>query len=137
MGKADLESLPAHTISQRLRRLKQIPPELFPLGMSATKIYTMALSGPLTDHFPHRICRQCCNHLRHLLHWQEVRRGQANAPFSPEQGGVNVDIYMGMVVAVGGWSICIHQDSRSPAWAQMTSSIRPRSWCRKYFIDFV
>ena len=35
-GARELTRFPAHTISQRLRLLRKVPPELIPLGMSST-----------------------------------------------------------------------------------------------------
>lgn len=69
----DVDSIPnlAHTVSQRLRRLRKIPAELIPLGSSNRKPY----SGNGKSLYVSRCCRRfCCLCRRLLVHAPPTRR---------------------------------------------------------------
>lgn len=69
----DTDARQGHTISQRLRKLKSIPPELWPLG-------TVAASNPVARRLTScSCCRWLCPLRRRLLIYQEVHGGQEPA----------------------------------------------------------
>jgi hypothetical protein len=73
----------AHTISQRLRQLRKIPPELIPLGIHLFDYQNSSIGLTI-----YRYCRWCRCRVCRLLHGPKARCRQANETLSPEPKGL-------------------------------------------------